>query len=312
MTQTNKQNLSESLRPGDWVQVRSFQEISATLDAAGKLNGLPFMPEMVQFCGKTFQVAKRAEKTCFGHRQRRFANAVHLADLRCDGSAHDGCQLRCLLFWREEWLQRAPGPAPEGIGTVCISSNGSHSNLVTRQILPNRDVRYVCQATEIGKISTEVKPWNVSQYFREIRTGNLRAGEIKQVFRWFLTWLEWRFFKATSTKQATPVFERQSVSIGDLVEVRPKKEIFQTLTNRGQNFGLSFSTEMLMLCGNRYHVVNQVRQIIDEETGKMLYMKRSCLTLDSVTCKGGFQCCPRANYYFWRDEWLKKIEAPQA
>jgi len=30
--------------------------------------------------------------------------AVHLDDLRCDGSAHGDCQASCLLFWHTAWL----------------------------------------------------------------------------------------------------------------------------------------------------------------------------------------------------------------
>ena len=49
---------------GDRVVVRSAQEILATLDADGTLHGLPFMPEMLDWCGKPFHVERRAEKTC--------------------------------------------------------------------------------------------------------------------------------------------------------------------------------------------------------------------------------------------------------
>jgi len=308
--QNKAQSSPRPLRPGDWVQVRSFAEISRTLDAEGKLDGLPFMPEMAQYCEQRFPVSKRAEKTCFAHRQRRFGNAVHLADLRCDGSAHDGCQLGCLLYWREAWLKPVPGPSLEAPAAL-TSANRAYPNLLTRRLLPNGEILYVCQATELGKLGTEIKMWNITQYLREIRAGNLTlAQEIKQVSRWFFTWIEWRFFKSTSKKQTTPALQSQvqTFSPGDLVAVRPKKEILQTLTNKGHNFGLAFSAEMLSLCGNRYRVVNNVQKMIDEETGQMRYMKRSCLTLDGATCKGAFKCCPRANFHFWRDEWLEKVD----
>ena len=41
-------------RAGDRVLVRSPEEILATLDADGTLDGLPFMPEMLDWCGKPF------------------------------------------------------------------------------------------------------------------------------------------------------------------------------------------------------------------------------------------------------------------
>ena len=42
-------------RSGQLVEVRSLSEILATLDAAGTLDGMPFMPEMVRYCGQTLQ-----------------------------------------------------------------------------------------------------------------------------------------------------------------------------------------------------------------------------------------------------------------
>ena len=45
-------------------------------------------------------------------------DTVLLDNLRCDGSAHDGCQAGCRLYWKEAWLRRVdvaaePAPAPE-------------------------------------------------------------------------------------------------------------------------------------------------------------------------------------------------------
>ena len=98
-----------SVKAGDWVEVRSKEEILSALDSEAKLKGLPFMPEMLQFCGQKFRVYKRVHKTCDTANNtagRRLPNGVHL-DLRCDGSAHGGCQAACLLFWKEAWLRPA-------------------------------------------------------------------------------------------------------------------------------------------------------------------------------------------------------------
>src|SRR5690348_12020291 len=101
-----------TLCAGDWVQVRSKQEILTSLDANGHLDGMPFMPQMFKWCGKRFQVLARAHKTCdtvTGAKTgqwlgRRLPNAVHL-DLRCDGEAYGGCQAACLIFWKDAWLR---------------------------------------------------------------------------------------------------------------------------------------------------------------------------------------------------------------
>ncbi|MGH8948107.1 MAG: hypothetical protein ACRDXF_04535, partial [Acidimicrobiia bacterium] len=79
------------LRSGEIVQIKSAPEILATLDADGKLDGLPFMPEMLEYCGQTVTVYKRADRTCdaiLSDGQRRMQDAVFLTDLRCNGGAH--------------------------------------------------------------------------------------------------------------------------------------------------------------------------------------------------------------------------------
>src|SRR2546430_13197826 len=88
------------LRVGDVVEVRSQAEILATLDENGELESLPFMPEMLQYCGKQLTVQKVAHKLCDTLTRsgiRRMDNAVHLGGVRCDGSAHGGCQAACLI-----------------------------------------------------------------------------------------------------------------------------------------------------------------------------------------------------------------------
>ena len=56
--------LTGAFRPGDLVEVKSADEILATLDADGTLDHLPFMPEMVEFCGKRFRVSRRVGRMC--------------------------------------------------------------------------------------------------------------------------------------------------------------------------------------------------------------------------------------------------------
>ena len=53
-----------ALRVGELVEVRTQEEILATLDDNGELESLPFMPEMLQFCGQRLAVDKVANKLC--------------------------------------------------------------------------------------------------------------------------------------------------------------------------------------------------------------------------------------------------------
>src|SRR4051812_2979771 len=79
-------------RRGDVVRVRSREEILATLDADGAAGGLPFMPEMLAYCGRELPVYARADKTCdtieMTGTKRCMSATVHLTGARCDGSAH--------------------------------------------------------------------------------------------------------------------------------------------------------------------------------------------------------------------------------
>jgi hypothetical protein len=60
-------------KPGMVVRVKSPGEIAATLDDQGTLGGLPFMPEMLRFCGQQHRVASNVAATCvLGAGTRRF------------------------------------------------------------------------------------------------------------------------------------------------------------------------------------------------------------------------------------------------
>ena len=116
-------NVRSRYRVGDRVRVRDADAILATLDADGRHDGLPFMPEMWQYLGRTLVVDAVVHRTCdtvktggASGTTRRMEDVVHLAGVRCDGSAHGGCQARCLVYWNEAWLERLPstrtGAAP--------------------------------------------------------------------------------------------------------------------------------------------------------------------------------------------------------
>src|SRR5439155_7829027 len=110
-SQSKGMNAKRKLSAGDWVKVRSKKEILKTLDAKGQLDGMAFMPEMFRYCGQTFQVYKRAHKTCdystpYPFRTRRLEDTVHL-NTRCDGQAHGDCHAGCLLYWKIQWLETA-------------------------------------------------------------------------------------------------------------------------------------------------------------------------------------------------------------
>jgi hypothetical protein len=98
-----------NLQPGDCVQVRSIDEISATLDQKRKYKGLYFMPGMEKFCGKNFKVFKKVEiikLESTGEVRKLKSPTVFLEGVYCTGERHEGCDRACFHFWREIWLKR--------------------------------------------------------------------------------------------------------------------------------------------------------------------------------------------------------------
>jgi hypothetical protein len=188
-------NPRRKLRVGEWVEVRSKEEILRTLDGNGQLDGMPFMPEMFAYCGKRFPVYKRAHKTCdtvFPVRGRRVERAVHL-ETRCDGQAHGGCQAGCLLFWKEAWLKPVRVETPRN-ALVRIEPDSGDAIIPPASGCTETDVwacaavsdtnggafTYMCQATRLPYATTDLSWWDVRQYFEDYRSGNVG---LRQIFR---------------------------------------------------------------------------------------------------------------------------------
>jgi hypothetical protein len=178
-----------NLKAGDWIEVRSREEILATLDQNGRLENLPFMPEMLQYCGQKLRVFKRADKTCdyiLSWSIRRMKDAVHLEGIRCDGTGHDGCQAGCLIFWKEAWLKRSESNndvVPAESLQRAVASPGSAGlctveNLLAASHATNAEGEtvYTCQATDVPKFTTRMSFWDPRQYIRDLRSGNLKSG----------------------------------------------------------------------------------------------------------------------------------------
>lgn len=322
------ENSRLNLRVGEIVEVRSEAEILSTLDANGRLEGLPFMPEMLQYCGRRFRVYKSAHKTCDTIRpvgMRRMQHAVHLEGLRCDGESHGGCQYGCLLFWKNAWLKRVSArPSDDRVSTPGAAEGCARDSLFTATRVsgdggnPNEEV-FSCQATELRRATSPLPWWDVRQYLRDLLSGNVSLRDLLRVTALVL-------FNTIQQKRRGRVYPdiqgrlprnqtprmTQGLKPGDLVEVKSKEEIAQTLSVVNRNRGLWFDVEMVPYCNRRFRVLRRVERLIHDKTGKMICLSNDCLILDGVTCSGDFsdhrRLCPRAIYPFWREIWLKKVE----
>ena len=167
------------MKVGDWVEVRSKEEILKTLDSNGQLDGMPFMPEMFAFCGQRFRVYKRAHKTCdtvFPVRGRRVDRAVHL-ETRCDGQAHGGCQAGCLIFWKEAWLKPVDGAGASAQDPLISITGTTEASVWAQAQMTGANggaPRYVCQATQLPYATTSLNWWDLRQYGEDYTFGKCR------------------------------------------------------------------------------------------------------------------------------------------
>lgn len=339
-----KHDIALRLRAGELVEVRSEADILATLDEHGRLDGQPFMPEMLEFCGKQFKVYKRSDKTCdtiHNTGGRRLWNTVHLEELRCNGSAHGGCQARCLIFWKEAWLKRAnPEASREAEEAPPVARSGAFGKaqlLTAASKIENgangEKVIYSCQATEAFRASVALSWWDMRQYMRDIRYGQigvlgLAAAIATRVFTKLLRIgigyraLLWGYNQIqhscggtpypnrAGTLEKTPT-EQLNLEAGELVQVKSYHEILATLDKRNKNRGLLFDVEMAPFCDGKFRVLQRVEQIVNEKTGEMTKLPGTCIMLEGVICKSLYSdrriACPRSIYSFWREIWLMRI-----
>jgi hypothetical protein len=117
LDKTPKERLD--LEVGELVQVKSGDEIMATLDKTLRNRGLLFDKELLPYCGKTYRVAARVEQIVnekTGRMMRLPNDCVILEGVACQGIYSRNrlfCPRAILPYWREIWLRRTETEATE-------------------------------------------------------------------------------------------------------------------------------------------------------------------------------------------------------
>ena len=308
---------SESLHPGDLVELRSPDEIAETLDAEGALDHLPFMPEMLEFYGQRFRVAQRALTACYygpdSSRGFHADDVVTLDGVRCSGVAHDGCQKACTVFWREAWLQRA-----DRSSATPQADLQKIEALRSRLKVSIRPETYYCQASEILKATGALsRQGRMTRYVRGLRAGNFNVLEMANSIATYL-FLRCRrklFGPFPRGKgKPTPV-ETLDLQPGEWVEVKSFKSIIDTLDELGRNRGLHFSADMRRWCGRKLRVKGRLDKMIADGTGQMKSFHNTvCLEGSTCGCSYmgglGMAGCSRCELTYWREIWLRRCGEP--
>lgn len=309
------------LRPGEQVVVRGAAEIAATLDGDGRLDGLPFMPEMLRYCGRRFRVLARADRTVVEKLNvRRMSHTVHLDELRCDGAAHDGCARRCLLFWKEAWLRRAlDADDPAGEATAPPAADATTATdaptTATRgaPTLPTRDADgWICQATHLDRATRPQPLFDPFQFLR----APAAEGTSPLVILRSMAILAWdiassRIGAREWNTLPGPCRRTPSVSLGlragERVRVKPWAEIVKTLDHHGWNHGMEFSREMRAYCGREMTVLGRVDRLIRDQARHMVTLRDTVILDGAVYRALNRRAVPRREYMFWRECWLERV-----
>jgi hypothetical protein len=303
-------NKQKPLLPNTFVRIRPLQEIVSTLDQDGTLDALPFMPEMAKYCSMRFMISKRIERTCEESERtmRRIRNVVFLDHLRCDGSSHGDCQKGCMLFWKEAWLE------PDDKASKFRGENVTEGQTTVQ--LPSRTPSglYSCQSTELIRATTPLALLDLTSYIRDIRSKTFSIPElIRNVSYAFFLKIRYRLIGTPSSylegQQVHTPEKMLNLQPGEWVQVKTKKEILETVDTHGMNRGLTFTLDMVEYCGKTCRVLRRLETMIHEPSRKLIHLNDTVILEDSI-CKG---CnlikggCPRENFNFWREIWLKRV-----
>jgi hypothetical protein len=303
------------LRAGDWVEIKDPAAIAQTLNEEGLLDGLPFMPEMMEFCGRHYQVLRLAEKTCVEfpgglvYKIREFHNndVVLLQTRRCSGAAHDGCQRNCVFFWKAAWLRRVDRNRPEAVVDLA-----GQEQLRTRLKTMRAPGRYLCQSTELSKATHPITRGRVIlKCFSDVISGSRGLFQMVRyvfvpVFRFLGEKFPHRPLLAGDLKR-TPT-EHLGLEPGEWVRIKSEAKIAETLDSRACNRGLRCDGGMRQYCGGRYKVKSRLDRMISETNGEMHEVGNTVI-LDGLACLcwwnhvGG---CPREDLVWWREIWLER------
>ncbi len=302
-----------NIKKGMLVEVRPFSEIVKTLDSNGTLDGLPFMPEMTEYCGRKFSVSYKIEKTCVGKTGRMSVNefinndVFFLEGIRCNGANHDNCQRGCMIFWKGAWLKKAADDK------VDYNENKINEE-VDKRLLKTKvdDNIFFCQSTELDAATLRLtKVEKLLKVFSEVKSGTY--GIIKgmklvilPVWRKIIRKIKNQQPYGRLSKTKTEILNLQP---GETVVIKSIKEIIETLDKHGKNKGLEFSPDMRAYCGKKFKVKNRLDKMILEHNGKMININNTVI-LDEITCNcfyalGG---CTRRELQFWREIWLTRVE----
>ena len=157
-----------------------------------------------------------------------------------------------------------------------------------------------CQIQTLNEISVPISIYQKVWQFRK---------RLKRTFgrRW--RYLHNMLSERTDAAESMNKSGNAPIKPGDLVRIKSKEEIKNTLDRWNRLHGCAFMEEMWPYSGNSHRVYKRIERFLDERD----YLMKKCngiVILESVFCEGtrDFGPCDRSCFLFWREEWLEKLD----
>jgi hypothetical protein len=141
------------------------------------------------------------------------------------------------------------------------------------------------------------------------RLSPTRKTQLKRLFNNLMLYQS-RWLRYYDKPQASPaIIGITSLCPGDWVRIRSRAEIEATLNFTHALKGCAFMGEMWEYCGTTHRVLKCVQRFVDERDYQVK-KARGIVLLEGVMCQGTelYGRCDRACFFFWREEWLEKIQ----
>ena len=211
----------------------------------------------------------------------------------------------------------------DAVATTTQGSETGLEDLRARLKVKSDEHHYFCQSTELYK-ATEAFPgkqklWKIRILFREIRSGDLSVSE---TLRLFALWFWQRLRRAAGgdpwlrgPHKRTPS-ESLDLKPGEVVRVKSRAQIVETLDQYRRNRGMGICYEMTRCCGGEAEVRYRVDRLIDERTGLMREisdtvtlqnMRHKETLVEECLCYDQLGDCPRGELMYWREIWLERV-----
>lgn len=101
---------------------------------------------------------------------------------------------------------------------------------------------------------------------------------------------------------------------GDIVRVRSREQIKALLSGDDANRRCAFMHEMYQYCGRELQIMKFVESFFDEAKQRTCKCRETVILEDAV-CSGKQRLyrmkCDRNCYFFWRTDWLERVEEPK-